>query len=134
MYQMFGILADIITIDDNQITYIEELPISYFEKNIIDTNKKTLILYLDYGNNYGGKMNLTHTLADSKYVFGLNRIEATDPGNADKSNFLHPIINFSYKDHQEIFHLMENQEAQFNLPFFHLEPLNSFLNHVINFS
>ena len=103
LYQMFGNLVDIlIKNDDNDFIYIEELPLNYIKENLLFNYKQSIIISLNYGKNYGGVMNFTDNLKDSTYVFGKNRVTDIDCSNADKSNFLHPILYY-YKLHMNQF-------------------------------
>ena len=138
LYQMFGFLIDIIIIHRNEnetcnyFTYIEEIPYQYALENILNNNDESIILYLNYGKNYGGKMNYIGNLENSTYVFGIDRGEQ-DHIHANKSNFIHPILKYYNLDKLlKTMHILEEPYANWTNKYSHIDPLKEFLNSIIN--
>lgn len=131
LYQMFNCLCDIIIIEGNKITYLEEIPIKYVENIYVPKYKKVIIVKFNYGN-YGGVIEKTNSIGDATYVFGINRAIGADKEKAHLSDFLHPVF-ILYKDHKEIltFHLSENLLFEFKLKDTHIDPLQKFIKSTL---
>ncbi len=127
IFQMFGCLVDLIVFVDNEIIYIEEIPIKLFEEKYKNCNYKYLVISLNYGN-FGGVIVNTRSLGDASYVFGEDRAIGSNPENAHLSNFLHPILKLYHKSFLiKEFHMSEHLMTEFKLKDVHIKPLKKFL-------
>ena len=127
---MFGNLVDILIKNDNNFIYIQELPINFVKNNLLKKYSESIIIYLNYGKKYGGKINYISNLEKSTYVFGKDRVNFNfDNGN--KSNFIHPILEY-YKFNKFIKskHIVEDFNVNWNNEISHINPLKKFINNV----
>ena len=137
LFQMFGFLTDIIIInrDDNgnikKLDYIEEIPIHYAEENILSIASESIVLSLNYGKEYGGKINYISNLEDSTYVFGKDRVKGSEVETAHLSNFIHPILHYyQFSKIIKTFHIMEDLDTKWSHELKHIKPLEDFLNSI----
>ncbi|XP_069823501.1 FAD-dependent oxidoreductase domain-containing protein 2 [Dendropsophus ebraccatus] len=145
LYQMFGVLVDVILLGEDSTTfeYLEEVPTGTIPtvdkitgRTVHDTG--VFILSMEYGKNYSGP---------DKDVFYYNRAIG-DPRTAWRSNFLHPVIYYYRElpseqqmelrpegwplprpDH--IHHVVEDFLTDWTGPNSHILPLRRFLENCL---
>ncbi|KAB7503853.1 FAD-dependent oxidoreductase domain-containing protein 2 [Armadillidium nasatum] len=91
-YQMFGVLADIVVLNNYEFTLIEEYPVSLLPRLEAFTGhevkgKHLIVMVMEYGEEFSGP---------DKDTFRPDRATG-DPLEAHRSNFLHPVLYF-YED------------------------------------
>jgi len=142
LFQMFNCLCDVIIINDNTITYIEEVTIRYAKNMYVATNDKVILFTLKYGELH----DITKKIKNRKYGFGYIHTDYNveldiadyDPGfksTAHLSHFIHPVFDFYFNyEHTFEFHLAEHLLGEFKLKKVHIEPLIEFLKIIYNYN
>ncbi|XP_029446273.1 FAD-dependent oxidoreductase domain-containing protein 2 [Rhinatrema bivittatum] len=145
LYQMFGVLADIVLLreDSRAFEYLEEYPIRILPELEKHTGKEVqdglFVVTLEYGKNFSGP---------EKDVFYNNRAVG-EAQHAWQSNFLHPIIYFYRHLPTEqmmklrpkgwplprpdaIHHMVEDFHTDWTAPNAHILPLRRFLENCLD--
>jgi hypothetical protein len=84
---MFGALVEVIIINDDMVTYLEEVPtdvLPYLEKSTGHLANRFIVVNLQYGPGFSGPGN---------DVFSEERATG-EPADAHNSNFLHPVLYY----------------------------------------
>jgi len=124
LWQQFGFLGDLITIDENknEAQYYKEIPVDYIHNSELVQNKNYFVLTLEYGPNH-----------DQLDPFDVNviRINQSATENTDESHYLHPVLRYYInnefvKEH----HIVENLENEW-FHKVHTEPLEHFFREMI---
>ena len=117
LWQQFDFLGDLITFDDNNAYFQEELPVDYIHDHYSQKEQHYFIVTLEYGPD--------HALVDP-FDIGVDRIAQDDAANAMNAQYLHPVIRH-YSNGQLIaeHHVAENLENEWDGPA-HTEPLQIF--------
>lgn len=140
IYQMFGVLGEVMILRENEkVEYFEEFPIRLVHKFEEYTGRPAgpmIVLNLEYGKNFSGA---------GKDTFRPNRAtgEASDAHN---SNFLHPVLYF-YKEPptalpketketvlprpNRLHHIVEDFLTLWTAPTSHILPLRRFIENVV---
>ncbi|XP_025973743.1 FAD-dependent oxidoreductase domain-containing protein 2 isoform X2 [Dromaius novaehollandiae] len=144
LYQMFGVLADIILLRENATAfeYLEEYPVGVLAELETQTGRKApsglFVILMEYGRNFSG--------AD-KDVFYYNRAVG-EAQHAWQSNFLHPVIyyykrlpteremrlrspDWSLPRPDAIHHIVEDFLTDWTAPNAHILPLRRFLENCL---
>eukprot|EP00079_Xenopus_tropicalis_P034645 XP_017948416.1 PREDICTED: FAD-dependent oxidoreductase domain-containing protein 2 isoform X1 [Xenopus tropicalis] len=145
LYQMFGVLADVILLgeDSNDFEYLEEVPAGILPMLEESTGRKVkdtglFVLMMEYGKNFSGP---------DKDVFHYNRAIG-EAGEAWRSNFLHPVVYYYNKlpSEQEmklrpedwplprpvrLHHVVEDFLTDWTGPNSHVLPLRRFLENCL---
>jgi thioredoxin reductase len=133
-YQMFGALVEVIIINDDMVTYLEEVPtdvLPYLEKSTGHLANRFIVVNLQYGPGFSGPGN---------DVFSEERATG-EPADAHNSNFLHPVLYYYDKPitsmsplklprPAKIHHMVEDFLTFWTTPLSHLLPLRRFLEDV----
>ncbi|NXP11166.1 FXRD2 protein, partial [Thinocorus orbignyianus] len=145
LYQMFGVLADIILLRENATAfeYLEEYPVGVLAELETQTGRKApnglFVIIMEYGRNFSG--------AD-KDVFYYNRAVG-EAQHAWQSNFLHPVIYYYRHLPTEremklrpqdwplprpdaIHHIVEDFLTDWTAPNAHILPLRRFLENCLS--
>ncbi|XP_070580581.1 FAD-dependent oxidoreductase domain-containing protein 2-like [Ptychodera flava] len=145
IYQMFGVLGDVIILnkDKTSYTYLEEFPIKLLDglpKVAGIPAKQVIVIVMEYGKNFSGP---------GKDIFRGDRAIG-EPMEAHNSNFLHPVFYYyeQLPTRQEMMnlgkrfdilprptrmhHIVEDFLTLWTAPNSHLLPLRRFLENVIN--
>lgn len=140
IYQMFGVLGEVMILRDNgKVEYYEEFPIRLvhqFEEFTGRPAGPMIVLNMEYGKDFSGA---------GKDTFKSDRATG-EPGEAHKSNFLHPVIYF-YKEPptalpketkevvlprpDRLHHMVEDFLTQWTAPNSHILPLRRFIENVV---
>ncbi|XP_022795419.1 FAD-dependent oxidoreductase domain-containing protein 2-like [Stylophora pistillata] len=140
IYQMFGVLGEVMILRDNgKVEYYEEFPIRLvhqFEEFTGRPAGPMIVLNMEYGKDFSGA---------GKDTFKADRATG-EPGEAHKSNFLHPVLYF-YKEPptalpketkevvlprpDRIHHMVEDFLTQWTAPNSHMLPLRRFIENVV---
>ncbi|XP_030304904.1 FAD-dependent oxidoreductase domain-containing protein 2 [Calypte anna] len=144
LYQMFGVLADIILLRENATSfeYLEEYPVGVLSELEMQTGRKApyglFVVIMEYGRNFSG--------AD-KDVFYYNRAVG-EAQHAWQSNFLHPVIYYYKRLPTEremslrppdwplprpdaVHHIVEDFLTDWTAPNAHILPLRRFLENCL---
>lgn len=117
LWQQFGFLADVITVDGAQAHYYQELPMDYVHEHGIGGRHDYFTVTLEYGPN--------HDQVDP-FDIDVGRIAQSDAGNADLSAYLHPVVRrFQRGRLLAEHHVTENLENDWTGTV-HTEPLEAF--------
>ena len=84
---MFGVLVEVAIINDNMVTYLEEVPVDLLpslEKSTGHYADRFIVVNLQYGQEFSGP---------GKDVFNEERATG-EPSDAHNSNFLHPVLYY----------------------------------------
>lgn len=89
IYQMFGILGDVIILSQNgeEYTYLEEFPINILHRLEVECGyqaSRVIAIVMQYGANFSGPGN---------DIFRVDRATG-EPSDAHTSNFLHPVLYY----------------------------------------
>ncbi|XP_062874938.1 FAD-dependent oxidoreductase domain-containing protein 2 [Trichomycterus rosablanca] len=139
LYQMFGVLGDVILLQGSYCEYLEGFPVQA----------------LPQFSALSGRNVSVHGLLMVVMQYGLNRTDTLGPGRAEsewtkawKSNFLHPVIYFyktlpTGKDMRQrpfgwplprpdaVHHMVEDFLTEWDQPISHSQPLRRFLEHCL---
>ncbi|MFI0373290.1 NAD(P)-binding domain-containing protein [Actinomadura sp. 1N219] len=120
LWQQFGVLADMIVLDDaGGARYLEELPADYRDAPVSAAGRGGFFtITLDYGPD--------HDKIDP-FDVSVARISQSDSGNAHEGHYLHPIV----RHHRDgavtaVHHVTENLENEWTSEDVHAEPLRAF--------
>lgn len=114
LYQQFGFLADVVTVDGDIARYYEEVPVA---RLLEDPPENAFVVTLDYGPD--------HDKVDPfDFVRRASQDKANDHG---EGHYLHPIVrHYRRGELQATHHITENLENEWDREV-HTGPLNSFL-------
>lgn len=119
LWQQFGVLADLVTVDRGQTRYLEEVPVDYFKDGGVGRPEHAFAVTLEYGPD--------HDQVDP-FDISVARISQDTPGQAHDAAYLHPVVrHFRGGELVGTHHLAENLENEWNRPAVHQEPLTAFL-------
>ncbi|MET0423826.1 MAG: NAD(P)-binding domain-containing protein, partial [Actinoplanes sp.] len=121
LWQQFGVLADVVTVDGETATYREEVPVAYFHS--APTPGLAFLVTLEYGPD--------HDQVDP-FDITVPRVAENDAAAAQDASYLHPVVR-AWRDGELVgtHHLAENLENHWNLPAVHQQPLAVFLKGVL---
>ncbi|XP_038612599.1 FAD-dependent oxidoreductase domain-containing protein 2 isoform X3 [Tachyglossus aculeatus] len=145
LYQMFGVLADVILLKGNAtgFEYLEEFPVGMLAELEAHTGREArhglFVVAMEYGRNFSGP---------DKDVFYYNRAVG-DVEDAWQSNFLHPVIYYYQRLPTEkemrlrpqdwslprpaaIHHIVEDFLTDWTAPNAHVLPLRRFLENCLD--
>ncbi|GAA4541082.1 NAD(P)-binding domain-containing protein [Amycolatopsis samaneae] len=118
LYQQFGFLADILTVDGGEARYHEEMPIALFAASDLSTSDNAFVVTLDYGPDH-----------DKIDPFDANVARARQDAANDEGagHYLHPIVrHYRRGELVATHHVTENLENEWNQEI-HIGPLRAFL-------
>ncbi|GLW34709.1 NAD(P)-binding domain-containing protein [Actinoplanes regularis] len=118
LWQQFGVLADVVTVQDGAARYYEEVPVAY-----LGPEPLAFVVTLEYGQG--------HDQVDP-FDITVPRIAENDAGAAHRASYLHPVVRVR-RDGDVVaeHHLAENLENHWNIPPVHQEPLARFIKGVL---
>jgi thioredoxin reductase len=112
LWQQFGFLADVITLDVTGARYLEEVPFDAID------HPDHFRITLEYGPD--------HDKVDP-FDISVRRITQSDAAHADEGHYLHPVVRH-FRDGRLVatHHITENLENEWDSPQIHAEPLREF--------
>ncbi|WP_239160521.1 NAD(P)-binding domain-containing protein [Virgisporangium ochraceum] len=114
LWQQFGFLADVVTVDGADARYLEEVPVAY-----IDGTGPAFVVTLEYGPD--------HDKVDP-FDITVGRIRQDAVGEAHDAAYLHPVVRFRRDGATvAVHHLAENLENRWDRPDVHVRPLAEFV-------
>lgn len=128
LWQLFGTLSDIVTVDEGRVRYLEEVPVDYFKEGGVGVPEHAFVVTLEYGPD--------HDQVDP-FDISVARIAQDQPGQAHDAAYLHPVVRH-YRDVRgtpelvATHHLAENLENEWNRPAVHQDPLTEFLDRSLS--
>ncbi|WP_033338521.1 NAD(P)-binding domain-containing protein [Catenuloplanes japonicus] len=119
LWQQFGVLADVVTVDGEQAGYHEEVPVAYHLEGGLGAHRDAFVVTLEYGPDHD---------AVDPFDIEVSRISQDTPGQAHDAAYLHPVVRH-YRDGAltGTHHLAENLENRWDRPDVHREPLRAFI-------
>ncbi|MFI5841537.1 NAD(P)-binding domain-containing protein [Catenuloplanes sp. NPDC051500] len=119
LWQQFGVLGDVVTVDGERAAYHEEVPVSFFREGGLGAHRHAFVVTLEYGPD--------HDTVDP-FDVSVPRIAENDPFAAHDASYLHPVVRH-YVDGapRGEHHLAENLENEWDLPAVHRLPLEIFV-------
>jgi thioredoxin reductase len=128
LWQLFGTLSDIVTVDEGRVRYLEEVPVDYFKAGGVGVPEHAFVVTLEYGPD--------HDQVDP-FDITVARIAQDKPGQAHDAAYLHPVVRHfrnvgGTPELVATHHLAENLENEWNRPAVHQEPLTSFLDRSLS--
>ena len=121
LWQQFGFLADVVLVRPGTASYLEEMPVAYFEDEHGDETAFTITL------EYGPE----HDQVDP-FDITVSRIAQDRPGQAHDAAYLHPVVRFHRAGELvATHHLAENLENRWNRPDVHVAPLAAFVERCL---
>ncbi|GAA0470101.1 pyridine nucleotide-disulfide oxidoreductase [Paractinoplanes deccanensis] len=122
LWQQFGFLADIVTLDGGTAKYHEEVPVDYFRDGGLG-ERTGFVVTLEYGPD--------HDKVDP-FDITVGRIAQNEPGRAHDAAYLHPVVRF-YREGAVAaeHHLAENLENRWDRPDVHVAPLAAFVERCL---
>ena len=123
LWQQFGVLADVVTVDGEVALYHEEVPLAYAIDGGFGRPRHAFATTLEYGPGH-----------DSVDPFDVSvpRPRENDATQAQDASYLHPVVRY-YRDGAPAgtHHLAENLENQWNFPAVHQQPLARFVKECL---
>jgi len=123
LWQQYGVLGDVVFVEKNGFTVLEDLPISYIREVLADEfSKHYFILSLEYG---------SISLVDP-FDVSVSRPAQNDPVNAHEGYYLHPILRY-YQQGQLVaeHHGAENLNNKWDSDLSHQKPMQAFIKHCL---
>ncbi|WP_344858666.1 NAD(P)-binding domain-containing protein [Amycolatopsis ultiminotia] len=117
LYQQFGFLADVLTVDGGQARYYEEMPVGRFEESPLRQRENAFVITLDYGPD--------HDKVDP-FDFTVKRASQDVANDSGEGHYLHPIVrHYRNGELAATHHVTENLENEWNRDV-HIEALTKF--------
>ncbi|EFF89311.1 pyridine nucleotide-disulfide oxidoreductase [Streptomyces sp. e14] len=119
LWQQFGFLGDVVTVDGETARYQEEVPLDHVADGGLGPAAHRFVADLEYG--------ADHDQADP-FDVGVPRVAENDAEHAEDSAYLHPVVRH-YRDGvlAGTHHLAENLENDWDIPAVHQQPLAAFV-------
>jgi thioredoxin reductase len=119
LWQQFGFLGDVVTVDGNQARYQEEVPLAHVTDGGLGAAAHRFTVDLEYGPG--------HDDVDP-FDISVPRVVENDVEHAADSVYLHPVVRH-YRDGvlDGTHHLAENLENDWDIPAVHQQPLTAYL-------
>ena len=119
LWQQFGVLCDLVVVDDGGARYLEELPTDYVLGGGLGARGSHFVVTLEYGPD--------HDRIDP-FDIAAGRIAQGDAERAADGRYLHPVVRH-YRGGvlAGTHHVTENLENDWTSPAVHREPLREFL-------
>ncbi|MFI0446654.1 NAD(P)-binding domain-containing protein [Actinomadura sp. 6N118] len=123
LWQQFGVLGDVVTVNGAVALYQEEVPVAYAAEGGLGDARHRLITTLEYGPD--------HDQGDP-FDISVPRVGENDAVNAHDASYLHPVVRY-YRDGEMagVHHLAENLDNRWNLPTVHQQPLAVFVKECL---
>jgi thioredoxin reductase len=119
LWQQFGFLCDAIVVDEGEARYYTELPVAYVHESELGRNDHYYTVTLEFGKITGDPFNV---------------VRHPDPGQAERSTFLHPVVRrFSRAQLISEHHLLEDLYGEWLKPEVHIQPLLAYLKPCLLF-
>ena len=128
LWQQFGFLGDVVTVNDDEARYHDEVPVTYFAETGLMSEHHTydhaFVVTLEYGPD--------HDKIDP-FDVTVNRTAQDDASRAHDAAYLHPVVRY----HREgspvaTHHLAENLENRWDRPEVHVKPLTEFVRRCLS--
>ena len=119
LWQQFGFIADVVTVDGADARYLEEVPVAYAATTGAAKTGAAFVVTLEYGPD--------HDKVDP-FDITVGRIRQDTVGEAHDAAYLHPVVRF-HRDGDLVaaHHLAENLENRWDRPEVHVRPLEEFV-------
>ncbi|MCA2228844.1 NAD(P)-binding domain-containing protein [Nonomuraea aurantiaca] len=123
LWQQFGVLGDVVTVEGDTALYQEEVPVAYAADGGLGRARHTFVVTLEYGKDHD---------AVDPFDISIRRVVENDVANAHDANYLHPVVRH-YREGTPtgVHHLAENLDNQWNLPAVHQQPLAVFVKECL---
>ncbi|GAA3246647.1 NAD(P)-binding domain-containing protein [Nonomuraea helvata] len=123
LWQQFGVLGDVVTVDGGTALYQEEVPVAYTADGGLGPARHRFVITLEYGKDHD---------AVDPFDISVPRVVENDAANAHDASYLHPVVRH-YRDGTAagVHHLAENLDNQWNLPTVHQQPLAVFVKECL---
>jgi hypothetical protein len=124
LWQQFAVLADVVTIDGDQVSYLEEVPVDLLHDGGLGPVPAAFAVTLEYGPE--------HDRVDP-FDITVGRIAQDTPGQAHAAAYLHPVVRF-HRGGELVatHHLAENLENEWNRAEVHVRPLSLFVGRCLD--
>lgn len=122
LWQQFGVLADVVTVDGGTARYHQEVPVAYHARVGLGPDghdDDEFVVTLEYGPD--------HDKVDP-FDVSVHRIAQDTPGTAHDAAYLHPVVrHHRHGEHVATHHVAENLENRWDRPDAHVAPLETFV-------
>ncbi len=123
LWQQFGFLADVVTVDATKARYHDEVPVDWFAEHGLATPhhdyRHAFVVTLEYGPE--------HDQVDP-FDVTVTRVAQDVPGHAHDAAYLHPVVrHFRDGAATATHHLAENLENRWDRTDVHVAPLRDFV-------
>ncbi|MFV2008332.1 MULTISPECIES: FAD-dependent oxidoreductase [unclassified Micromonospora] len=127
LWQVFGVLADVLTVAGPDVRFHEEVPVDYLVGNGLSAPghepTHAFAVTLEYGPE--------HDQVDP-FDVSVNRIAQDSAGQAHDAAYLHPVVRrYRHGVVTDVHHLAENLENRWDRPDVHRAPLVAFLGRCL---
>ncbi|WP_433046448.1 NAD(P)-binding domain-containing protein [Dactylosporangium sp. CS-033363] len=124
LWQQFGFLGDVVIVDGEQVSYVEEVPVDYLRDGGLGALPLAFVTTLEYGPD--------HDKVDP-FDISVSRIAQDTVGQAHDAAYLHPVVRVHRGGAvAAVHHLAENLENQWNRPDVHVRPLAEFVGRQLD--
>lgn len=119
LWQQFGNLGDVVTVNGGEALYQEEVPLAYVADGGLGPAAHRFVIDLDYGPGHD---------EHDPFDITVPRVTENDVEHAVESTYLHPIVRH-YRDGvlAGTHHMAENLENDWDIPPVHQQPLTTFV-------
>jgi thioredoxin reductase len=127
LWQLFGVLGDVVTVAGPEARYHDEVPVEYFRQTGLFTTAHdyahAFVVTLEYGPD--------HDQVDP-FDITVSRVAQDTVGQAHNAAYLHPVVRY-HRDGEVVatHHLAENLENRWDRPDVHVAPLTAFLDRCL---
>ncbi|WP_189078155.1 NAD(P)-binding domain-containing protein [Mangrovihabitans endophyticus] len=127
LWQVFGFLADVVTVQAGVASYAQEVPVDYFARAGLvgeqGHHEHAFAVTLEYGPD--------HDQVDP-FDITVSRIAQDNVGRAHDAAYLHPVVRYHRDGHPvAVHHLAENLENRWDRPEVHVKPLAAFVERCL---
>ncbi|QFZ21062.1 NAD(P)-binding domain-containing protein [Saccharothrix syringae] len=123
LWQQFGVIGDVVTVDGGVARYQEEVPVAYLADGGLGRAGHRFVATLEYGPD--------HDTVDP-FDISVPRPAENDATHAHDASYLHPVVRY-HRDGELVatHHLAENLDNHWNLPAVHQQPLAVFVKECL---
>ncbi|TMR94066.1 NAD(P)-binding domain-containing protein [Nonomuraea basaltis] len=123
LWQQFGVLGDVVTVNGTTALYQQEVPVAYATGGGLGHARHRFVITLEYGPDHD---------AVDPFDISVPRVVENDAAHAHDASYLHPVVRY-YRDGAVagVHHLAENLDNRWDVPAVHQQPLAVFVKECL---